>query len=946
MIAPSHLRPQLSAAALFTNRHRAKEQFIAALDGPQGAGQYRVLNWFGLGGQGKTALLEEFERTLHDRNRQSHDEEAPPRGYALIDFENQNNRAIATALLSVRDKLRDTAGLHCPTFEAALLRYFMMTQTGTNLKELRAQFFHTGSEVMDGIIQALNTAGELGATANILPGFGLLSKYGTKLAGNAGHAFYKWWTRRGIRAFTDIDSLSQDALLRRLPAYLGADLMEALSGKNPPRVVIMFDTYEALWRGHGLKDSTGMLRIDDWVRLLVQDSPGALFIIAGRDKLRWSEVDPDWSSVVQTHLLGGLTRPDAVTLLSRLQVSEPELQAPIIKGARSREFGEINPADDTTEAYLPFYLVLQAETYHDIKASGEIPEPDKFGGDHPLILARFLEHLDAEADKLLRLASYPVAIDAALLDMLAEQFLGGRAHADWSRIYSRSVVSEEKDGTQSLHDLLRQALQERERRDRPELYRDIHRNLFTWFAARCDEDNPTVMTDEYDRCFIAALRHLSRLDEGEAVRWSNDQMERFDAAARWRALEEACTIVLPIAERAFGGEDEWTTANLLWLARVYSNTGRYAEAERLFLQVRAVDERTFGPEHSSFATTLHNLAGVYRDTGRYAEAERLFLQVRAIEEKTLGPEHPSFATTLHNLAGVYRDTGCYAEAERLFLQVRAIYEKTLGPEHSSFATTLHNLAGVYRDTGRYAEAERLFLQVRAIEEKTLGPEHPSFATTLGNLAGVYSDTGRYAEAERLFLQVRAIEEKTLGPEHPSFATTLGNLARVYSETDRYAEAERLFLQVRAIYEKTLGPEHSSFATTLHNLAGVYRDTGRYAEAERLFLQVRAIEEKTLGPEHPSFATTLVNLARVYSETNRYGEAEQLLSQAMNVYSSKLPQRHFWIARLLIARGRLHTRVNRSKEAHSDFQEAVTMFAAAGVQPEYRWMREAREGLNL
>jgi len=106
-------------------------------------------------------------------------------------------------------------------------------------------------------------------------------------------------------------------------------------------------------------------------------------------------------------------------------------------------------------------------------------------------------------------------------------------------------------------------------------------------------------------------------------------------------------MVLPIAERAFGGEDQWTTANLEWLADVYRDTGRYAEAEQLFQQVRAtIKEKTLGPEDPSFANTLHNLAGVYLETGRYAKAEQLFQQVLAIEEKTLGPEHPSFATTV------------------------------------------------------------------------------------------------------------------------------------------------------------------------------------------------------------------------------------------------------------------------------------------------------------
>jgi tetratricopeptide (TPR) repeat protein len=124
---------------------------------------------------------------------------------------------------------------------------------------------------------------------------------------------------------------------------------------------------------------------------------------------------------------------------------EFEIKARMIAGAKSQEFGEVDPADNKFEAYLPFYLQVQAQTYANIKAAGRMPRPDDFGGDHPLILARFMEHLD---------------------------------------------------------------------------------------------------------------------------------------------------------------------------------------------RVRAIDEKTLGSEHPSFATTLANLAGVYRETGRYAEAERLYDWVRAIEEKT------------------------------------------------------------------------------------------------------------------------------------------------------------------------------------------------------------------------------------------------------------------------------------------------------------------------
>ncbi len=675
MLIPTHAQPQRRPAELFTNRERAREQFITALEKPQGAEEHRVLVWSAPGGQGKTALLEAFERILKRRNDNARSLSAPRPGFALIDFNNAVSRSIALALLSIREKLGETVGRHFfPAFDTACLRYMMMTEPGANIKDLRARLFSSGSEALDTITQAIEAGGQVAGLYSGLPGFSLLSKFGSKLVGKAGHALHTWWTESGERVFADIHELSQDALLRKLPSYLGLDLIDTLAAKRASRLVVMIDTYEALWRGHGLRDGPGALRIDDWVRLLVQDAPGVLFAIAGRDRLRWGELDSDWVGVIEQHMLGGLTRPDAETLLSKWQVVEPEITARMIDGARSREFGEIDLADNTAEAYLPFYLELEARTYGNIKAGGETPKPEDFGGDHPQILARFLDHLDIETDKLLRVASYPAMLDPAQLGMLAEKFLGGRASADWSRVYTRSLVSEERDGTRFLHDLLRSTLQERERRERPELYRDIHRALFAWFEERCGSDEPKSITQEHERAFLAALRHLSRIDERETVRWSNRQMQRFGNAARWRALEEACGIVLPLADRAFGPEDPWTTANLFSLASALAANSRYAEAEQLYGRVRAIVEKTLGPEHPSTGATLINIADVYRLTSRCAEAAQLLATALRVLVAKLPSRHPRIGRALLGRGQVHAACGRRLEAARDLKEAIAIFE--------------------------------------------------------------------------------------------------------------------------------------------------------------------------------------------------------------------------------------------------------------------------------
>jgi len=109
-------------------------------------------------------------------------------------------------------------------------------------------------------------------------------------------------------------------------------------------------------------------------------------------------------------------------------------------------------------------------------------------------------------------------------------------------------------------------------------------------------------------------------------------MQRFHDAARWRVLEEACTVVLPIAERAFGLEDPWTNANLSWLARVYSGTGRYPEAERLFEQAMSIYAIKLPPRHPSVARLLVGRGRLFEKLGETAAARNDWQNAIAILE--------------------------------------------------------------------------------------------------------------------------------------------------------------------------------------------------------------------------------------------------------------------------------------------------------------------------
>ena len=52
-----------------------------------------------------------------------------------------------------------------------------------------------------------------------------------------------------------------------------------------------------------------------------------------------------------------------------------------------------------------------------------------------------------------------------------------------------------------------------------------------------------------------------------------------------------------------------------------------------------------GSAHPSVATSLNNLASLYSDQGRYAEAEPLHKEALEMRKQLLGSAHPDVAST-------------------------------------------------------------------------------------------------------------------------------------------------------------------------------------------------------------------------------------------------------------------------------------------------------------
>jgi tetratricopeptide (TPR) repeat protein len=139
--------------------------------------------------------------------------------------------------------------------------------------------------------------------------------------------------------------------------------------------------------------------------------------------------------------------------------------------------------------------------------------------------------------------------------------------------------------------------------------------------------------------------------------------------------------------------------NFNCLGILYSNQGKLAEAEAIYVRALKGKEKAWGPDHMSTLDTVNNLGALYSDQGKLAKAEAMYVRALKGYEKAWGPDHTSTLDTVNNLGLLYSKQGKLAEAEAMYVRALKGYEKARDPDHRSTSDTAYNL--VEKQASRY-----------------------------------------------------------------------------------------------------------------------------------------------------------------------------------------------------------------------------------------------------
>ncbi len=649
------------AARQFTDRESFLAAFKVALaEKVSNPKEQRVFVLYGIGGIGKTRLRKELMQGLAAAQ--------PELPMAVLDFAEPSLREPDAALASLRQSLGREHGVDFRRFDIAYAVYWKLARPTTPMSAATIPFYDESSLVANAasILTSVPIVGLLPALARAY------AKGEAKLV--------EWLTKRGQSELAALCRMKEPAEVREwLPAFWAADVREHLE-KAGGTAVVCIDTFEALVQAERAEGRVHEL--EAWVRELVAQLPEALWVICGREKLRWDEADSDWRGCLSQHLVGGLAEADCDRFLQSCGVPDASVRRAIIAGSKG----------------VPFYLDLAVDTYEEIAAAGGTPGPEDFGEQPRELFVRFLRHLGDVESETLKVLAVPRFFDRDLFKLLLTEFRTGYPVTAFDRLCRFSFINEGAlPGSYTMHQLMRESLLAY---TESELVRRVHRWLFDRYSAQVQDLDVKNITPVHAAALVEAFHH------GKAVLTANELYNWY-----WKP------------------------------ARRFTDAALWGEVLPQYRELAASLESELGPSDPKVASCLNNLAGLLESQGKYTEAEPLYRRALEMREKALPEGHPDIATSLNNLAGLLAFQGKYTEAEPLYRRALEIDEKALPEGHPSIATGLNNLAGLLYAQSRYAEAEPLYRRALEIVEKALGVDHPSTRIVRGNLEHLLKKKG-------------------------------------------------------------------------------------------------------------------------------------------------------------------------------------------------------------
>jgi tetratricopeptide (TPR) repeat protein len=791
---PQPSKPKVSATEIFVNREKPLELFkkTAAIIPKDGV---ELLVFYGVGGQGKTALRKQFEAVLKNESSFSDIH------VAVLDLHERKTIDPDLALLFIRNELAQTKKVSFPAFDLVFSFYWQKAYPEREMPILCNSWLEGGIELTSEFISDASKAvleGAAGAVAEGVPLFGGFVKRGVSHGVKWGHEKWTLKTNEAINeAFPRGVPENPADIEEQLPFLLASDLAAHLVNNENRRFVIFIDEYERVFEERGVASKARDNPFDTAVRSLVTYLKGALIVIMSREQLPWAEFPPasisssEWRKYILEahHRLEGLSCIDAEKFLLLVPVPEENLRQAIIDGSGAKL------GDGIGKPIFPQLLDFQVKHYFNLKSQGKSnlgPEEfaiqaDSFQDLRNKLFHRLIEHHGSSFVSTIKRLSVARFFDRSLFDYIIKKFVTGFPLDRFIEFTEISFVEESKsENIFKFHNTIREILQEDLS---PEDLKKTHEALIDYYTPLAVPNDSKWKKGVNVDALTELVYHKCSSAPHQVIEWWNEFFKTYYQRASKPTLIPCLRFMLETVEEACGPDHPDTATSLIYLADHLRLLSPDVQAQPLYERSLKIRETVLGPDHPDTAVCIDKLAINLSDQGKFVQAQPLLERILKIRETTSGADHPDILADLFALADNLHSQEKYHQAQPLLEHALKICETNFGPVNPDTQRILNFLAFNLFMQSKYDQAQPLLERVLKICEKNFGPENPDTQGILNFLAFNLFMQGKYDQAQPLLERVLKICETNFGPDSPDTVKCLNNLGDNLQAQGRSDEAE-------------------------------------------------------------------------------------------------------------------------------------------------------------
>lgn len=753
---------KLRANTLFVDREEPQALFRNELDDLVHSGPSpRLLTFYGVGGQGKSALCRQLMRLAREP-------ENAKRGLrcSLIDLQLDVPKGEWHAYISIRNAVAAASGASFPCFDLAFADYWSLAaphepeaRLGANrLQGFGSDASETVADSVAGIAKDSVTAALDGWTKTVadiasevaggLPFIGPLLKRTSRWAISAGYQTLLKHNAAALGLLYGADAEPAAAtILAHLPDILAHELALHLKSKDQ-YLVLLIDEYERVMHAGG---SEGLIRADPWDQGLrafyascalgshqpTGDRPGyvydvpMLLVLFGREKIRWDEIDSGWQADLdkRQHLLDGLADKDADLFLRQAGLANVEIRHAIVAAATAYD-----PLTKAEAAY-PLMLDMSVQLYYDMLAQGEQPTPQTFDlmgktydarrGD---LLRRILRRYPSEIHGLLQRLACTLEFDRDVAARLIANFHIPFDMIRFAELERLSFISSTEDGRRlaihsHIRDTLIAALNQQDLHETRQMLADL-------FCMRATPSDRTVNV-QHARAFAEAIRIHAEGYLKEGLLFYKPRVAAFAMPQLGGILIGALRHAVAVERKREGNEYRLAEA-LYRIAWLQASTKDADEARISALEAIELLHGSGADDTARLAKYVYILASACNSLGRYEEALTYYERSAELRRDYLPADDESFIATGSNIATVLVNMGKPDEATGTYSDLLDTV-LALDPDHPLVARLAYNLGVSLFRTSRHVKARLAYIQALDSAERHLSNDDPLLAKICGNL---------------------------------------------------------------------------------------------------------------------------------------------------------------------------------------------------------------------